>query len=108
MVFHLVWRGRSNENPMVVRRDNRGWLLDGALDLDTVMRALGDDLPISTEDRQHYNTLGGLAMVALGRVPKTGDMFLRGLYRFEVVNMDRNRVCRVLVRRMSPRSRRPS
>jgi putative hemolysin len=36
-------------------------------------------------------------MVALGRVPRTGDIFERGRYRFEVVDMDGNRVDRVLV-----------
>lgn len=52
---------------------------------------------MSDEDRQHYHTLGGLAMLALGRVPRTGDVFKRGDYRFEIVDMDGNRVDRVLV-----------
>jgi putative hemolysin len=89
-----------DEDPMVVRRDDGSWLLDGALDLDSVARALGEESSISESDRQHYNTLGGVAMLALGRVPKTGDVFLRGPYRFEIVDMDGKRVDRVLVRRM--------
>ena len=52
---------------------------------------LGDDEP------QHYHTLGGLAMLALGRVPHTGDVFERSGYRFEIVDMDGNRVDRLLV-----------
>lgn len=52
-------------------------------------------------DRQRY-TLGGLAMLALGRVPKTGDVFVRGDYRFEIVEMDGNRVARVLVSQAPP------
>jgi putative hemolysin len=36
-------------------------------------------------------------MLALGRVPRTGDVFERGGYRVEIVDMDANRVDRVLV-----------
>ena len=55
---------------------------------------------LSEEDRQHYHTLGGLAMLALGRVPRTGDVFERGEYRFEIVDMDGNRVDRLLASRI--------
>lgn len=87
-----------DEEPMVVRRADGSWLLDGSLDLDTVLRTLGASPSIFTgKDRRHYHTLGGLAMVALGRVPRIGDVFERGAYRFEVVDMDGNRVDQVLV-----------
>ena len=83
--------------PMIVRRDDGSWLLDGALDLDAVQRTLGAQSLVSATDRQHYHTLGGLAMLALGRVPRISDVFERGGYRFEIVDMDGNRVDRVLV-----------
>jgi putative hemolysin len=86
-----------DEDPAIVRRDDGSLLLDGALDLETVARALGTPGAISPDDRRHYNTLGGLAMLALGRVPRTGDVFVRGGYRFEVMDMDGNRVDRLLV-----------
>lgn len=96
------------EEPMIVRRDDGSWLLDGGLDLDTVLRTLDTQSILSDEDRQHYHTLGGLAMLVLGRVPRTGDVFERGGYRFEIVDMDANRVDRVLVTRIdaTPVSRR--
>jgi len=87
------------EEPSIIRRDDGSWLIDGALDLDTVLRALDAESLLTDEDRQHYHTLGGLAMMALGRVPRTGDAFRRGAYRFEVIDMDGNRVDRVLVSR---------
>lgn len=39
-------------------------------------------------------------MRALGRVPRTGDVFDRSGYRFEVVDMDGNRVDRLLASRL--------
>jgi len=86
---------------MVVRRDDGSWLMDGALDLDGVLRTVGEGAAFSDEDREHYHTLGGLAMLALGRIPRTGDVFERAGFRFEIVDMDGNRVDRVLVSRVA-------
>lgn len=93
---------QPGEEPSIVQREDGSWLFDGAIDLDTVLRTLEADSILSEEDRLHYHTLGGLAMFALGRVPKTGDIFERGDYKFEVVDMDGNRVDRVLVSRIRP------
>ena len=92
------------EEPAIVQREDGSWLLDGAVDLDSALRTLVAEGVVSDEERQHFHTLGGLAMVALGRVPRTGDVFERGDYRFEVVDMDGNRVDRILASRKSPPS----
>ena len=92
------------EEPAIVRRNDGSFLLDGALDVDTVVRTLEAKSLLSEDDRLHYHTLGGLSMLALGRVPRTGDVFERGNYRFEIVDMDGNRVDRVLVSRLPPGS----
>ena len=86
-----------DEEPAIVRRDDGSWLLDGMLDLPTVIRTLGDDSIVGDDVPRHYHTLGGLAMASLQRVPRTGDVFERGRYRLEVVDMDGNRVDRMLV-----------
>jgi len=92
------------EEPLVVRREDGSWLMDGGLDLDTVLRTIDIESLLSDEERQHYHTLCGLAMAALGRVPRIGDLFERRGHRFEVVDMDGNRVDRVLVSRAAPAS----
>jgi putative hemolysin len=40
-------------------------------------------------------------------VPRTGDTFTRSGFRFEIVDMDGNRVDRVLVSRTRPQERGP-
>lgn len=89
--------GDSEEEPMIIQREDGSWLMDGSVDLDSVLRTLDANDLLTDDDRQHYHTLGGLAMLALSRVPKTGDTFHRGAFRFEIVDMDGNRVDRVLV-----------
>jgi putative hemolysin len=85
-----------DEDPSVVTRQDGTLLVDGALEIDRLERRLGAEL-LDDEDRRHYHTLGGLAMFALGRVPRVGDTFEREGHRFEVVDMDGNRVDRLLV-----------
>lgn len=88
-----------NEDPAIVEREDGSWLIDGALEIEIVRRAIGAP-PLGEEaDRQQYHTLGGLAMLALGRVPHTGDTFALNGFQFEIVDMDGNRVDRVLVAR---------
>jgi putative hemolysin len=89
------------EEPLVVRRDDGSWLMDGGLDLDTVLRTIDAESLLRDDEDQPYHTLGGLVMAVLGRVPRTGEVFERRGYRFEVVDMDGNRVDRVLVSRAS-------
>lgn len=88
-----------DEEPTIVKREDGSWLLDGALDLETVARTIGAESLLAEGDREHYHTLGGLVMLGMRRIPRTGDVFRRGGFRFEVVDMDGHRVDRVLVSR---------
>jgi putative hemolysin len=84
----------------IVVRDDGSWLVDGGVTLDRFRHALNIEEPLPEEDSGTYNTLGGFAMLQLGRVPKVADHFEWGGLRFEVVDMDRNRVDRLLVARV--------
>jgi putative hemolysin len=84
------------EDPMVVSRGDGSWLVDGAYDLDG-MRRLLDREDFAQDARDFYHTLGGLAMLVLGRVPRAGDRFEKDGVQFEVVDMDANRVDKLMV-----------
>jgi putative hemolysin len=49
------------------------------------------------EDRRDYNTVAGLVVTTLGRIPESGNHFMAFDLRFEVVDMDGHRVDKVLV-----------
>jgi putative hemolysin len=86
-------------DPWIVKRHDGSFLVDGAIEVAQLEQELRWQIAPNPEERQHYHTLGGLAMYALGRVPHTGDTFQRGDCRFEIVDMDGHRVDRVLVKR---------
>ncbi|KPL91971.1 hemolysin family protein [Levilinea saccharolytica] len=83
-------------DPLVVHREDDSWLLDGLLRVDEMKELLDmDDLP--DEERVGYQTLGGMMMSQFGDIPRAGQSFEWGGYRFEVVDMDQRRVDKVLV-----------
>lgn len=80
----------------VVRRADGSWLLDGLLPVGELKELLNvAELP--NEDEADYQTLGGVVMHQLGRIPAIGDTFSWQKFRFEVVDMDGKRIDRVLV-----------
>lgn len=89
------------EDPDAVRREDGSWLLDGRYLVDELKALLAlDNLPY--EDDGYYQTLGGMVMSALGRIPSVGDHFVWSNWRFEVVDMDGRRVDRVLAAPLTP------
>ncbi len=82
-------------DPLVVHREDDSWLLDGLLRVDEMKELLEiDNLP--DEERVGYQTLGGMMMSQFGDIPRVGQFFEWGGYRFEVVDMDQRRVDKVL------------
>lgn len=85
------------EDQSVVLREDGSMLLDGMLDLERLRELTGISTRFPFEDEGGYHTLAGLAMTMLERIPRVGDCFTWEGYRFEVVDMDRNRVDRLSV-----------
>jgi len=80
----------------IVRSEDGSWLVDGLLAADELKGRLGlQELP--REGEADYQTVGGMVMGALGRVPEETDRFEWEGYSFEVVDMDGRRVDKVLV-----------
>ena len=78
-----------------VQRDDGSWLFDGLIPTPELKDRLGlKDLP--EEDRGRYNTLAGMIMLLLGRLPDTADSVEWEGWRFEVVDLDGKRVDKVL------------
>lgn len=82
------------EEPQAVQREDGSWLLDGMLpvndlkDIFSIKELPGEGI---------YQTLGGFVLMHMGRIPHEGNHFEWGELRFEVVDMDKNRIDKVLV-----------
>jgi putative hemolysin len=86
--------------PQAVQRDDGSWLIDGMLPVDEFKEMFQvESLP--GEERHDFHTVGGFVMMHMARVPAPADRFEWGGLRFEVMDMDGNRVDTVLVGRVS-------
>ncbi len=87
---------RRAEDQDFVRRDDGSWLIDGGVTISELMERL--DLPEDEAlENRDFNTLGGLILDQLGRIPSIGDAVDWNGRRLEVVDMDGRRIDRVLV-----------
>jgi putative hemolysin len=84
--------------PQAVQREDGSWLFDGMIPIYQFKEILEmEDKELPGEERGSYQTLGGFVVMHLGRIPATADHFPWGGYRFEVMDMDGNRVDKVMV-----------
>ncbi len=78
--------------PGAVRRQDGSWLLGGWLPVDEMAAHLRLRLP----PERDYHTAAGYVLAALGRLPTTGESVEAGGWRFEVVDLDGNRIDKLI------------
>jgi len=89
------FQSNNDDDAWFVQREDGSWLLDGIIPVPELKDCLTLK-SVPEEEKNHYNTLSGLIMWLLGRIPKTGDYVDWEGWRFEVVDMDEKRIDKVL------------
>ncbi len=94
---------RSNPTCGPCSATHGSWLFDGLIPTPELKDRLAlKELP--EEGRGRYNTLAGMIMLLLGRLPETADSVEWEGWRFEVVDLDGKRVDKVLAQALVPDS----
>ena len=89
------------EDAWAVKREDGSWLLDGFIPIPELKDRLGlNEVP--EEEKGRYNTLSGMVMLLIGRLPQTADQCEWEGWVFEVMDMDGNRIDKVLAKAKSP------
>ena len=89
-----------DEAQEIVQREDGSWLVDGSTSISKLKSVIGLDEELPGEEGGGFHTVGGLVLHVLGRIPVPADHFeLPGL-RIEVMDMDRNRIDKVLVQQL--------
>ncbi len=91
----------QRDQPEARQREDGSWLIDATLATGELKATLGI-ATLPQEAQADYQTVGGMVMTQFGRIPAAGDNFAWSGWRFEVVDMDRHRVDKVLVTRLPP------
>ena len=90
----------TTEEQDIVERVDGSWLIDGSVAIERLKSVVQIEEDLPGEDENAFNTLGGLVMYVLGRIPAVTDHFEVAGCRFEVVDMDKNRVDKVLLAKL--------
>lgn len=105
------FKPRDPEDVWGVQREDGSWLLDGLIPIPELKDRLNLK-SVPEEQKGRYNTLSGMMMWLVGSVPRTCDVAEWEGWRFEVVDLDGNRIDKVLASKISgpaeePEARQP-
>jgi putative hemolysin len=93
------FKPRDPEDVWAVQRADGSWLLDGLIPIPELKDRL-DLKAVPEEEKGRYHTLSGMMMWLIGKVPRTGDITEWQGWRLEVVDLDGNRIDKVMASRL--------
>lgn len=90
-----------------MKREDGTWLLDGFIPIPELKDRL-DLKEVPEEEKGRYNTLSGMMMLLVGRLPHTADRCEWEGWLFEIMDMDGKRIDKVLATKKAPITENPS
>ena len=97
----IIGDSMSNVEPDPIQftpRDEHSWYVDGLCSIDDFKERF-DIAELPDEDHDHYQTMGGFLTSYFGYIPKVAEKCEWNGFTFEVVDMDRARIDKILVTR---------
>jgi CBS domain containing-hemolysin-like protein len=88
----------DKEEPLIVRRKNKEWVVMGKADIDEVNDTIDMDIPDSAD----YDTFSGYILEQIGRIPNENEELAIGNFNIVVKQKDGNRIITYLVRPSDP------
>jgi putative hemolysin len=91
----------TSSSSQVMRREDGTWLVDAQIEIHDLERALeGGGLAMGSQ----FTTLAGLILSRLGGIPQAGEVVIVNQWRLEVVDVDANRIDKVIISRLGGRA----
>jgi putative hemolysin len=89
----------ATAEPDAIQREDGSWLVDAGMSLERFRDLFDTGVLFPDEAEGHYHTLAGFALYQLGYIPRPSEHFTWDEFSFEIVDMDGNRIDRLLVAR---------
>lgn len=90
---------QSIQDPLIITRNDGSFLADGTVSIHELRKKLRLH-ELTNKDLSNYQTVAGFVIAQLEKIPKAGDVFEKYGYRFEVVDMDNNRVDKIFIKKI--------
>ncbi|MEN9560498.1 MAG: hypothetical protein RLZZ502_1709, partial [Pseudomonadota bacterium] len=84
-----------------VQREDGSWLIDGNVSIERFNSLIPALPPLPASEEKRYQTLAGFILHHLGHIPKAGQRFSVDCLRFEIIDLDRHRIDKVLVQEIN-------
>jgi putative hemolysin len=85
----------EKEEEAIVRQEDGTWLADGGVSIDDAAKELA--LARLVDEQNEYHTLAGFILYLAEEIPKIGACFDYEGFRFKVVDLDNNRIDKILI-----------
>ncbi|MCF6270818.1 MAG: hemolysin family protein [Melioribacteraceae bacterium] len=87
----------DNEDDEIIKINDDKYILLGKVDIDEVNELLDSDFKNEDDD---YDTVGGFIFQQAGNIPEKGYSFDYNNFNFEVIEIDNNRISKVIVKKI--------
>ena len=94
IVGHIPSNYDEDHAPFIFQRQDGSWLVDGLTPIDEIHLTIGMDV---LETGKKYDTIAGFVLHHLGKTPKVEDQFEAFGFRFEIIEMDDQRIDMILI-----------
>jgi putative hemolysin len=94
----LVGDNSKNVEAEIVQREDGSYLVDAQISFEQFLGYFSLTYP-DREVTHGFNTLGGFAIHILNTIPKTGETFSWNDHQFEIVDMDKTRIDKILFKK---------
>ncbi|KPH75606.1 hemolysin family protein [Bosea vaviloviae] len=91
-----AFQEEEEDEPPIVTRADGSWLVAGWMQVDEFSHELGIHIPRDAD----FQTVAGFILAELNHLPNVGEVFEKGHWRFEVVDLDGRRIDKILVSRI--------
>jgi len=96
MAGNFVSDQDEGDSPLLVERPDGSLLISGALSAD----ALADRLDLDYDAAREFGTAAGYVLSVMKKLPVEGESFIAQGWCFEVIDMDRRRIDKLLIRKV--------
>ncbi|MCL2129518.1 MAG: hemolysin family protein [Treponema sp.] len=89
----------SAKEETIVKQEDGSWLADGGVSIDEAAAEL--ELTSLGDEQSEYHTLAGFILYLAGEIPKPGASFDYNGFRFKIINMDGNRIDKIIIQKIN-------
>ena len=100
IVGQLPEKGVRQHYPQIIRREDGSWIIDAQLDFEVTANEINLVLDHEELETNRYQTISGYVLHHFGHIPEEGDTLEKHGFRFEIIDMDRQRIDKLLVTRL--------